>query len=184
MHAAARSDGGGGEVFEAPPKADQWVMCDYAHCGKWRRVPPGVSVQGIDKWYCHMGTWNPAASCEQPEDSTSIPTPATNGTAGGRSFVVRGGAGSRGGGCGASVRGRRIGSRARATSESVDAADERAWRRDPGSGSGLERRESGGVGAGRRRRTCCGCSATGACGGESWRSACGWRTCPTSGTAR
>lgn len=39
-------------VLEAAPKApaDEWVMCDHANCGKWRRVPPGVSVQDVDKW--------------------------------------------------------------------------------------------------------------------------------------
>lgn len=35
---------------EESDRADQWVLCDHKDCGKWRRVPPGVSLDACDKW--------------------------------------------------------------------------------------------------------------------------------------
>lgn len=109
----------------------------------WMRFRPPPPLPLRRRRYCQMATWNASASCNQPEDSFSIATTATS--AGGRnSFVVRGGAAGRGGG-GASVRGRRVGSRARATPEAGEAAacgEARSWRRDSESRIGMERRES------------------------------------------
>ena len=106
-----------------------------------------------------MAFWNPSASCDQPEDSTTVATTPSN--AGGRSFAVRdtagaagagggGGGGGRGGaGAGAGLRVRRIASRARATSEPSEVSGGGGggggsgdWRREADSRAGLERRDS------------------------------------------
>ena len=50
-----RGIGGGNGVLRSGPSneavnQEQWVMCDHERCGKWRRVPPGVNLNGVDKW--------------------------------------------------------------------------------------------------------------------------------------
>lgn len=97
-----------------------------------------------------MAIWSPAtASCEHPEDSADMLTPATGGTSSGRSFLA-GGGGGRGNG-GGSCRGRRLGSRARAAPEASEAVGdtERSWRKDgdAGSAAGERRSSEGGVGS-------------------------------------
>lgn len=46
--------GGGGVVGSGssvdPVSKDEWVMCDHKTCGKWRRLPPGVNLEDVDKW--------------------------------------------------------------------------------------------------------------------------------------
>lgn len=102
-----------------------------------------------------MATWSPAtASCDFPEATAEMMAPAA-GNAGVRSFVGRGG--GRGGG-GASFRGRRAGSRARAVSEMSEAGgdEDRSWRREDSGAPGEHRASdvgaaTGGAGVGRGR---------------------------------
>ena len=45
---AVRGRGGGSATDSI--KADEWVSCDHKNCGKWRRLPPGMNLEGVDKW--------------------------------------------------------------------------------------------------------------------------------------
>lgn len=49
---------------------EQWVQCDKAGCGKWRRLPPHIDQEELPKvWYCSMNFWQAElASCEAPEE--------------------------------------------------------------------------------------------------------------------
>ena len=53
---------------EVGASKQEWVQCD--ECEKWRKVPPGISVDDFpDVWYCNMNTWDKnLASCTAAED--------------------------------------------------------------------------------------------------------------------
>lgn len=98
-----------------------------------------------------MASWSPAtASCNHPEDSSDMLSPAMGIGAGVKAFMmVDGGRGSAG--SGSNCRSRRMGSRARSVAESSEGVDgDRSWRRDGDAGTAVERKDSGG-GGGRGR---------------------------------
>ncbi|CAL8469147.1 g8688 [Coccomyxa elongata] len=63
---------------------DFWVQCDEPSCLKWRKMPPGWTLQQVEaaqedgSWYCRL---NPdaaaaAAGCEMPEEAYMAPQSA------------------------------------------------------------------------------------------------------------
>ena len=54
----------------AEPIADEWVQCEEADCGKWRRLPPTVSLADIGegRFVCSMAHWLHQPCCDIPED--------------------------------------------------------------------------------------------------------------------
>eukprot|EP01052_Picozoa_sp_SAG31_P023473 SAG31_NODE_1937_length_6866_cov_3.173932_5_plen_112_part_00 len=33
---------------------DIWVQCDHKDCLKWRKLPPGITVDEDTEWFCQM----------------------------------------------------------------------------------------------------------------------------------
>ena len=47
----------------------QWVQCDSARCGKWRRIPAAVEITDAQRWVCSMNAWDrERASCAAAEE--------------------------------------------------------------------------------------------------------------------
>ena len=51
-----------------PRHETTWVACDA--CGKWRKLPPGVTLPDDQaKWRCKQNVWDKARqSCKAPEE--------------------------------------------------------------------------------------------------------------------
>ena len=59
------------DVLPAAAPAVEWVQCEHASCGKWRRLPPDIKADQLpDSWTCSMNTWNKEqASCDAPQEA-------------------------------------------------------------------------------------------------------------------
>ena len=59
------------DVLPAAAPAVEWVQCEHASCGKWRRLPPDIKADTLpDSWTCSMNTWNKEqASCDAPQEA-------------------------------------------------------------------------------------------------------------------
>ena len=51
------------------PRGGEWVQCDEARCGKWRRIPAAVKITDAQRWVCSMNAWDrERASCAAAEE--------------------------------------------------------------------------------------------------------------------
>jgi hypothetical protein len=64
-------------VLPAPSEVE-WVQCEEAGCGKWRRLPAHIKAADLpDRFVCTMNHWDTArASCEAAEEAEHNEQPA------------------------------------------------------------------------------------------------------------
>jgi hypothetical protein len=67
---AARPPAAAPRAPPLPLKGAEWVQCEQAGCGKWRKLPQHVRARDLPKnWVCANAQWGAVpTSCDEPEE--------------------------------------------------------------------------------------------------------------------
>lgn len=44
-----------------------WAQCENPNCGKWRKLPPGATIEENEPWYCFMNPDHERNTCSASE---------------------------------------------------------------------------------------------------------------------